>query len=652
MFRTGKTLQTVLIVVAALAAAEGQFWFQAAKLQWALDDWIELGGRKARVSPELVFLAVDDSSARLERDVDLPDFLEGENAEPCERRALELMAGKSWPWSREVSALVIERLTGAGARVVVLDLTFPKPGDGDEALRTALERHADRVVLAGNLVEGHGDRNQATSDETTVFSPPSESVLPAILRSREIVGFDNFWAYPDGRIRSARHATTIENQAGLGRFHDESVLRSLAVLAARKAGFPVPSADDRHPRHMRFAGPPRTFPPLPLYEIFVPRYWRANYASGRFFEGKIVVVGAYGNWQQDEHATAFGIMPGPEIHLNAINGILTRDFINDLPAWPRRSLVYAAAGLALLLAVWIGRPFARLTALGGLAVCWVMLAFWLFNEGGLLVPTLAPVGMLLFGGFTTVVGDFVVERQERARVRRTLERYVSKNVVSELLDHPESFHSALGGANRKVTILFTDIRNFTAFSARTSSQQLVAQLNEYFTAMVECVFDHDGTLDKFIGDALMAVWGNATSRGPAADACASVRCALAMRAALERLNDRWSMEGRPTLDIGIALQSGEVVAGNIGSPNKMEFTVIGDAVNATWRLQERTKEHPGEILVGDALSRLIGPEFETEELGSLIVGGSIEVGYSRLLEKAGRPDARRKSTAVPEVVGV
>jgi adenylate cyclase len=274
----------------------------------------------------------------------------------------------------------------------------------------------------------------------------------------------------------------------------------------------------------------------------------------------------------------------------------------------------------------------------------------LFNEGGLLVPTLAPVGALLFCGFTCIVGDFVTERSEKARFRRTLERYVSRNVVGELLDHPESFHAALGGVTKTVTVLFSDIRNFTRFSAQTSSQTLVAQLNEYFTAMVECVFTHGGTLDKFIGDALMAVWGNATSAGPAEDARAAARCAFAMRAALRELNDRWSYEDRPLLDIGIALHGGDVVVGNIGSPNKMEFTVIGDAVNAAWRLQERSKEHPGEILAGDAVARLLGPEFKTIAAGSLTVGGSLEVNYSLLLTGANARSRDEKHGAIAQTV--
>ena len=367
------------------------------------------------------------------------------------------------------------------------------------------------------------------------------------------------------------------------RADDATALRSMALLAVEKSGLPVPAVADDRPRHLRFAGPPGTFKPHSIYEIFVPRYWRANYGSGRFFDGKIVVIGSCGNWQHDEHATAFGLMPGPEVHLNAMNSLLIGDFITDLSAWPRRLVVFAAA-LVLLLSALVRRPFLRLLACLALAACWVMLAFWLFNVRGLLVPTLAPVAMLLAGGFITVTGDFVFERLEKARFRRTLERYVSKNVVGQLLDDPQAFDAQLGGVNKRVTVLFSDIRNFTRFSAQTSGQMLVAQLNEYFTAMVECVFAHGGTLDKFIGDALMAVWGNATSAGPREDACAAARCAVAMRAALAALNRRWRTERRPALDIGIALHGGEVVVGNIGSPNKMEFTVIGDAVNAAWRL--------------------------------------------------------------------
>jgi adenylate cyclase len=140
-------------------------------------------------------------------------------------------------------------------------------------------------------------------------------------------------------------------------------------------------------------------------------------------------------------------------------------------------------------------------------------------------------------------------------------------------------------------------------------------LNEYLTAMVECVFRFGGTLDKFIGDAVMAVWGNTRSEGVRADAVNAVRAALAMRAELARLNESWAARGLPPLRIGVALNHGEVVVGNIGSPQRMEFTVIGDAVNVSWKLQELTKDLDSDLIVGESVMSLVIEEFDLRPLG-------------------------------------
>ena len=184
MRRKGKSFQILLVVLAALLIAQGQFLFHATDLQWSVNDWFELHGRKARHCGELTFLAVDDSSVRLDAAVDIPDFTEGENATPGERRALELMAGKTWPWSREVYALAVERLAAAGARAIVLDLTFPKPGDGDDALRAAIERHAGRVVAAGNLTTKAAAGERTDAPPIREFSVPSETVVSPQARAR------------------------------------------------------------------------------------------------------------------------------------------------------------------------------------------------------------------------------------------------------------------------------------------------------------------------------------------------------------------------------------------------------------------------------------------------------------------------------------
>ncbi|MGH7936541.1 MAG: adenylate/guanylate cyclase domain-containing protein, partial [Chthoniobacterales bacterium] len=204
---------------------------------------------------------------------------------------------------------------------------------------------------------------------------------------------------------------------------------------------------------------------------------------------------------------------------------------------------------------------------------------------------------------------------EKGRVRQTLERYVSRDVVREMLDKPRIFEQALGGVSKRVTILFSDIRGYSKVSAESDPQTLVRQLNEYLTAMVECVFRFGGTLDKFMGDAVMAVWGNVQSEGPGDDAVAAVHAALAMRVELARLNEKWRAEGLPELTIGIALNHGPVISGNIGSPQRMEFTVIGDPVNVTWKMQELTKRVHVDLVVTKSVEALIVEHFEVRPLG-------------------------------------
>ena len=202
-----------------------------------------------------------------------------------------------------------------------------------------------------------------------------------------------------------------------------------------------------------------------------------------------------------------------------------------------------------------------------------------------------------------------------------MEKYVSKNVVRELLDEPKAYAQSLGGVVRPVSVLFSDIRGYSIVSAQTDPQALVSQLNEYLTAMVECVFRFGGTLDKFIGDAVMAVWGNTRSEGVRNDAANAVRAALAMRTELERLNAGWAKRGLPQLRIGVAINHGEVVVGNIGSPQRMEFTVIGDAVNVTWKLQELTKDLGADLIVGKNVNALVIEEFELRPLGKITIRG-------------------------------
>jgi adenylate cyclase len=188
------------------------------------------------------------------------------------------------------------------------------------------------------------------------------------------------------------------------------------------------------------------------------------------------------------------------------------------------------------------------------------------------------------------------ERTRRdAVVRSNFERFFTPHLAARIANAPDAVK--LGGDKRVVTVLFSDIRGFTALSETMNPDDMARLLTEYFTEMVDCVFEHGGTLDKFIGDAVMAQWG--APLGDADDPDRALAAALAMMEALDRLNDKWRTEGRPELQMGIGINTGEAFAGNIGSERRLEYTVIGDTVNTASRLCGAAKA--GEILVSESL---------------------------------------------------
>jgi adenylate cyclase len=240
----------------------------------------------------------------------------------------------------------------------------------------------------------------------------------------------------------------------------------------------------------------------------------------------------------------------------------------------------------------------------------------LFRDGvwlNLTQPAIA-LGLSLFGG---VFYQYVVEGREKRLVKALFGRFVPRDVFHQLMADPS--RARLGGNRREMTVLFSDIRGFTAASERGQPEDIVAQLNEYFSRMVEIVFVHHGTIDKFVGDMVMALFGAPLDDPRHADH--AVETALAMADGLAALNRQWAAEGRPTLDIGIGINSGEMIAGNIGSEAIMSYTVIGDAVNLGSRLESLNKEYGTRIIISDGTrSRLTG-QYSMQPLGEAKVKG-------------------------------
>jgi adenylate cyclase len=250
------------------------------------------------------------------------------------------------------------------------------------------------------------------------------------------------------------------------------------------------------------------------------------------------------------------------------------------------------------------------------AVFLIALLTFAFGRGTW-APMLEPLAAVALATFGGVAYQYAVEGREKRRVKRLFSRYVSKDVYQQLVDNPEEV--GLGGNRRHMTVLFSDIRGFTAVSERGQPEAIVAQLNQYFSAMVPIVFTNKGTIDKFVGDMIMALYGAPLEDPDHADH--AVLTALAMTEELARLNSQWAADGMPPLDIGIGINTGEMVAGNLGSKSIMSYTVIGDNVNLGSRLESLTRNFQTRVIISDATRRALKQPYDLHSLGEVTVKG-------------------------------
>jgi adenylate cyclase len=254
--------------------------------------------------------------------------------------------------------------------------------------------------------------------------------------------------------------------------------------------------------------------------------------------------------------------------------------------------------------------------------------------GGLWLNLVQPGLTSALGLFGGVGYQYFTEGREKRKMKKLFGQYVSKDVYDQLVAHPEL--ARLGGNRRQMTVLFSDIRGFTTFSERGEPEEIVAILNQYFTRMVDLVFEHEGTLDKFVGDMVMALYGAPLDDPDHADH--AVETAIRMVEELGKLNERWKAEGGPELDIGIGINTGPMIAGNIGSHAIMSYTVIGDAVNLGSRLESLNKQYATRIIISDATRQQLKRKYVFRPLGDVIVKGKSKP--VAIFEVVGREEAK------------
>ncbi|MEM6823321.1 MAG: adenylate/guanylate cyclase domain-containing protein, partial [Verrucomicrobiota bacterium] len=336
-------------------------------------------------------------------------------------------------------------------------------------------------------------------------------------------------------------------------------------------------------------------------------------------EQKIILVGVTVQGLMDQATTPLASSTPPiYTYFQSINNILEKDFLTKVPPKITVIVFLIICWLTLLLfstervSLIVGIPL--LTVIG-----YVVIALYFFNVENMIVDFFWPTMGFILIHIGSLTNKWIKQLYSEQQLKSVFSSYIAPTVMNQLLEDPENIK--LGGVRKPVTVFFSDVRSFTTLSESMNEETLVTQLNEYFGDMVGCVNEYKGTLHKYIGDAIMAVWGDVVSKSVEEDAQNAIHCALAMRIKLETLNEKWTKEERPNFRIGMGLNHGQVLVGNIGAQQRQEFTVIGDAVNLASRLEGVTKMYRTDLIIGETVYDLLEHQFLCRCLGNLIVKG-------------------------------
>jgi len=386
-----------------------------------------------------------------------------------------------------------------------------------------------------------------------------------------------------------------------------------------------------------FHGPSRTYPWYSMSDVVSGKLPDGGDLKAAFRD-KIVLIGPTATGIGDTRPTPFdSVFPGVEVHANFIDNLLTGRFI-------RRGLrenmvdigfilLFSLAAGVILSVVRAMRATAIVVILLGLFWC---LAYYLFASRRIWIAAFLPTATLAFNYVFIVSYRFFFEEREKKKMRATLNQYVAPGVVDRLLEHPELLR--LGGEEIELTAMFTDIRGFTAISEGLSPAELVELLNEYLTEMTEIIFRNWGTLDKYIGDAIMAFWGAPFPQTDHAErAC---KAALEMLRVLKKLQESWKAQGRSQINIGVGLNTGPMIVGNMGSKNRFNFTIMGDNVNLASRLEGINKEFGTRLVISESTFRAAGKTLVVRELDLIRVKGKMKP--VRIYELLALDDEREK----------
>ena len=493
-----------------------------------------------------------------------------------------------WPFPRSNHGQVISRLKADGAKVIAYDVQFSEPSpdaEQDNALMDAA-RAAGNVVFATTEVGENGEPN---------FLGGAEGIEYA----RTSVGNGNFDDDPGGIIRRVPF--------------ELDQLKSFAVVAVERAtGEPV-EPFSVETRLVDYHGPVGTIPSVSFSRVLDGKF------EPGFFKDKIVVVGPWAPSLQDVHPVSFGddLMPGPEIQANAVATILDGLPLRLAPGWLDLTLILVLGLLPALTGIRLSLRGTLVLAIAAAAA--FLVATQLAFNAGLVISFVYPFGALLVSSVGSIGAHYLLAAFERERVRDVFARFVPAAVVDDVLKRTDG-DLRLGGVTMEATVMFTDLRGFTSVAEALPAAEVIQIVNQYLDQMTKAIHAHGGTIVSYEGDGIMAVFGAPIEQVDHADrAIATAREMLETRLPgfNEWLDERNIASG---FSMGIGLNSGDVVSGNVGSESRLEYAAIGDTTNTAARLQGMTKGTVHSVFISDTTVQLL-----QEQVSDLVFVDEMEV---------------------------
>lgn len=545
---------------------------------------------------------------------------------------------EQWPFPREYYIRLIENLEKAGAKQIIFDIELTESSNSkvDQELADVATKY-DNIVFAGKLIK-------EVTDEFT-----KEQVLPPIKELQKIDvtwGTVNISLDKDGFVRRYQLMQNFDT----GQIYSIGIL-SLATLHGdrnwrhdiidgyrhfkiREKNIPKVTSSTTL---LNYYGPAHTFRYFDFADVIddhtfdLPHGYDLDsfefYNQEGYFQDKIVLIGVSAEEFHDSHNTPFSsrsqkLTPGVEIHANFIEMVLSDNYLFKFASW-KFLLIFTILGFLLFLLNVRVKPsfsvFINLVLIG----LSLGLSYYFFAYKNVAIPIIEIPVLIIIIYICGLVFQYLKTLQERKFIKQAFTQYMAPELVEQLIKDPKKL--SYGGTQKEISVLFADIRSFTPYTESHSPKETVTILQEYLTTMVAVIQKNKGTLDKFVGDAIIAIFGSPVDLDNHAYwAC---KAALEMREAHGKLKKKWIKEKRDVFEFGIGVNSGVATVGNLGSEQIFDYTAIGDTMNTGARIENMNKEYPTEnkILVSESTYKLIENQFKAEFVDEVKLKGKAKV---------------------------